>query len=399
MTGDLNSKIRVIDADSHVMEREEIWEKYMEDEYRPKRPRMVQCHDQCDWFFIVDTSLAPPPFSFKGRHPFGVGGLGPIGLKDRQEEAEREKLQGALVGGFDPHARIKDMDLEGRDVDVLYPSLLLGENMNTFKDYKLISAICRAYNNWLADFCRPYPDRLKAVASVCLYDVDEAVKEVNRCVSRLGFVGVMIAPAYVGTRDLDNPEFYPFYEECQRLGIPVSLHIALQENPPKLERINHRDFALTFALVSIPHLIALGQLIFGGVLDRFPKLRFAFLESGVGWVPYMMERFDSKYKGNWFLGEEAKTLPRMPSEYVKSEQLFFSCDSDEETLPYVVELIGEDRILYASDYPHNDATFPNSVRNILNNHKLSESAKIKILQENPTRLYGLEKTAVKASGV
>ncbi len=382
-------KYLTIDADAHVMEQQETWDKYIEEEFRPKRPRMVQCHDQCDWFYIVDTSLSPPTFSFKGRHPFGVGGLGPVRLKDRHDEAEREKLQGTLVGGFDPHVRIKDMDLEGRDIDVLYPSLLLAENLNTYRDYKLISAICRAYNSWLADFCRAYPDRLKGVASVCLYDVEGAIKEVNRCVTELGFVGVMIAPAYIGTKDLDDPEFYPFYEECQRLDIPVAIHIALQQDPPKLERINHRDFALTFALVSLPHLIALGQLIFGGVLDLFPTLRFAFLEAGVGWVPYMMERFDSKYKGNWFLGEDAKTLPRLPSEYEKSDQLFYSCDSDEETLPYVVELIGADRILYASDYPHNDATFPNSVMNILSNEKLSDSAKRKILGENAARLYKL----------
>jgi hypothetical protein len=274
--------------------------------------------------------------------------------------------------------------------------VLLACNVPSLRpNLNLAAAICRAYNNWLADFCKSYPERLKGIAVVNLMDVEEAVKEVNRCVTKLGFIGVMITP-YVVEKNLDDPALYPFYEEVQRLGVPIGIHINFQTSPAKLERIVHSDYGLCHALVAIPHIIALGQLIFGGVLDRFPKLRVALLETGVGWVPYWIDRFDAKYKATYACTSGKPYLSRLPSEFIKSEQLFFSCDPDEQTLPYAVEVVGEDRILYASDYPHHDARFPESVRDISNHQKLSASAKRKILGENAAKLYGLTRSVSQA---
>lgn len=378
----------VIDADSHVVEMPEVWEKYVEKPFWGQRPRMLKLGDDSDWFALIDGMFAPPHHAFKGRFPFG-GASQALRHAGRGEGDPNPPLR-LDVGFTDPQARLKDMDIEGRDIDVLYPSMMLACNNPWFQNPLHIAAFCRAYNNWLADFCSASPARLKGVAVVTLLDVDEAVKEVNRCVTQLNFVGVMVAPAYVRDKNLDDPTLYPFYDEVQRLRIPIGVHISLTPNPPKLERIVHEDFSLTFALVTLPHIIALGSLIFGGVLDRFPKLRFVFLESGVGWLPYWMERFDEKYESTFETwGPEFKNPSRFPSEYVKSDQLFFSCDSNEKGLAFAVQVVGEDRVVYASDYPHHDCRFPNSVRDILEHRELSRSAKRKILGENAGRLYGL----------
>lgn len=380
--------LQVIDADSHVVEMPEVWDKYVEQPFWGQRPRMLKLGDESDWFALIDGMFAPPHHAFKGRFPFG-GASQALRHAGRGEGDPNPPLR-LDVGLTDPQARLKDMDIEGRDIDVLYPSMMLACNNPWFQNPPYISAFCRAYNNWLAHFCTVSPKRLKGVAVVTLLDMEEAIKEVTRCVTQLNFVGVMIAPAYVQEKNLDDPALFSFYEEVQHLGIPIGVHISLTPNPPKLERIVHENFALTFALVTVPHIIALGSLIFGGVLDRFPKLRFVFLEAGVGWIPYWMERFDEKYESTYETwGPELKIPPRLPSEYIQSDQLFFSCDSNEQALPYAVKVLGEDRIVYASDYPHHDCRFPNSVADILEHKELSTSAKRKILGENAARLYRL----------
>jgi uncharacterized protein len=383
-------RVLVVDGDGHVLETEETFEKYIEPEFKAQCPRLVKPYANSDTFFLIDGVFIPDSlWPLGGTYPLGYGALA-FRYAGRGDEALHEPGQ-VDVAGLSLNTRLRDMEIEGRDIDVLFPSILLGgSGSNQYRNLPLVSAVCRAYNSWLADYCRVAPERLKRVAVTCLHDIEAAVREVNRCVTQLGCVAAMIAPANPGDKTLDDPYFYPFYEECQRLDIPICLHISLQRHPDNLQRIVHRDFSLTFALVSMPHMIGLGQLIFGGVLDRFPKLRWALLESGVGWIPYFIERFDEKYKPMLELfGQEGKTLEKLPSEYARSEQLFFSCDPDEAALPLAVEFLGEERIIYASDYPHHDAKFPHSVQMIWEHPKLSESAKKKILGVNATHLYKL----------
>ncbi|MBI3743235.1 MAG: amidohydrolase family protein [Chloroflexi bacterium] len=126
------------------------------------------------------------------------------------------------------------------------------------------------------------------------------------------------------------------------------------------------------------------SLLLGGVLDDFPRLRFAFLESGAGWAPYWMDRLDDYY-------EEFKEhrLEHLPSDYFRSGQCFISCEVEEKTIPYVVQVLGEDRVIYASDYLHHDAKFPRSVALIAERKDLSRSAKTKILGGNAAKLFRL----------
>jgi predicted TIM-barrel fold metal-dependent hydrolase len=132
--------------------------------------------------------------------------------------------------------------------------------------------------------------------------------------------------------------------------------------------------------------IQFAGLMYGGVAERFPKLRIAFLECGVGWVPYWMERMDEEWEKRGKI--EAPLCKNKPSEYVKHGNWFFAMEPEEETLPYVIERIGEDKIVFASDYPHWDGIFPHVVSTIRGRKDISESAKAKVLGENAKRFYG-----------
>jgi hypothetical protein len=132
--------------------------------------------------------------------------------------------------------------------------------------------------------------------------------------------------------------------------------------------------------------IQFAGLIYGGVPERFPKLRIAFLECGVGWVPYWMERMDEEWEKRGKV--EAPLCKKKPSEYVKSGNLFFALEPEEETVPYVIERIGADKILFASDYPHWDGMFPHVVSTIRARKDIPDEAKAQILGQNAKRFYG-----------
>lgn len=388
----------VIDADGHVFDGEEVWQNYLDEQYR-HRIKVFKPNDfpETEHFFFVDGDPIPPLFSIQGRFPMGAGTL----VRHTGKKEGLPGIKDIYEGATDPQTRLKDMDREGRDVDILFPSIMLF--LLSIRDAELAAAMCRAYNNWLADFCKANPDRLKAVAVVPFQDMQLAVEELKRVARELGVVGVMCPAAYYD-KNLDDPVLYPFYDACQQLDLPLCLHVVAEidadtKYPPGNERYN--QFPLWHAwLKSISHMHALACVIGGRVLDEFPKLSFAFMETGVGWVPYWLDKLEENVetfrKELPNLTTPINKLKMLPREYLQTGRLYFECDCDEETLPFVAELIGEDKILYASDYPHFDARFPDSVRAISERETLSESAKRKILGENAARFYKLDYEAIKA---
>ncbi|MBI2370079.1 MAG: amidohydrolase [Deltaproteobacteria bacterium] len=281
---------------------------------------------------------------------------------------------------FDLESRLKDMDLMGVDISVLYPTsgLLIG----AIREPDFAVALARAYNSFLADFCNQSP-RLKGVAVIPVQRVHEAVKELNRAVTELGLVGVLL-PGHGHGKNLGSPEFDPIYAEAERLGVPLGVHPASSFNPVGVE---FDTFLCAHAIAfTSDALIQSCGIIMGGVPEKFPRLKIAFLESGCGWIPYWMERLDSHYEKR---AEEAPLLKAKPSEYMRHGNIYYSCEPEEQTLSYVLEWVGEDKMLYASDYPHWDMEFPDSVEEIKKKATLTDEAKRKILGENARRLYGL----------
>ena len=364
---------RVIDADGHIAEPESLWEKYLQKKYRERRPRIIRDNWGKPRYLLEGRLHTTPP----GRGMGNPDGWGIAAGSDTHK------------GSHDPAERLKDLDLEGIDIAVIFPTLMVTVAAGTLptRDYGLDVALCHAYNNWLADFCRHEPRRLKPVAVLPLRVIDESVKELQRCVKELGAVAVDI-PTYPCQKNPSDAYFFHLYEEAQELGIPVMLHASGGQQVPYAGWERFDNYVMGHA-ISHPfeQMIAVSAMICEGVLEKFSRLKFAFLESGIGWVPYWMERLDERFE------RRAKEIPlcrKPPSEYMKSEQCFFSCDPDEKLLKTAVEFLGQKRIIYASDYPHWDARYPDTVRLIRENPTLSDSAKAMILGGNAGRLFGLK---------
>jgi len=328
----------IIDADGHVVESIESLQRHLKPEHRARPLMDVEAWDRS----------------------FG-GTLG----KDNE----------------DPQVQLADMDAEGIDIQVIFPTRL---GLSAVKETHLAVDIARAWNDWLAEFCATDPQRLKGVAQVALQDVDAAIKEARRAVEALGHVGIMM-PTNVRDQDIGKRQFWPLYEEVERLGVGLALHGGTRAS----ERMHGRfDSFIAVHTVAFPFecMAALTGLIFAGVPEVFPRLRIAALEAGCGWIPFLMDRMDEEFEKRG--AREAPLLKAKPSEYLRSDRFYYSFEPEESTLPYVIERIGADKLLYASDYPHWDSAWPNTVRIFLGRDDVSDAHKRQILGENAQRFYG-----------
>jgi predicted TIM-barrel fold metal-dependent hydrolase len=276
------------------------------------------------------------------------------------------------------------MDLEGIECGMLFPSA--GLYLPSVGEAPYAVALCRAYNNWLFDYCRADPKRLLGVGVVPVQDIKEAVSETRRIALELGFKGAFVRPNPVQGRTLDDPYYDPFYAALQELGIPLMVHEGSGAYLPTAgaERFPGQWFFTHMVSHPFEQMLACLSLICKGVLERFPHLLVAFLESGAGWLPYWLWRMDEHRE---ILPFQVPWLKLKPSEYFR-RQCYVSCEPDEDNLAATVQAVGEDRILFASDYPHWDAIFPGATKAILDNDGISPSAKKKIMSGNAQKLLG-----------
>ncbi|OLB39340.1 MAG: hypothetical protein AUG14_09865 [Candidatus Rokubacteria bacterium 13_1_20CM_2_68_19] len=362
----------VVDGDGHVLETEATWDRFLEPKFRAAAPRMISDNRGVKRFLIDGWFWTTPPGPGVG-HPGGYEG-----------GAKIEKYH----GGSDPKARLGDMDLEGIDVTVLFATVTMGPSAGMLPsgDVEFETALCRAYNSWVADYATTDPKRLKAVAVLPTRNVPAAVKELTRCVEQLGFVGAEL-PTNSQGRYPGEPYFHPLYEEAQRLRVPIFIH---PHAGGQIDYVGRQRFTNFFHghMVAFPfeQMIAAMSIVTGGVLERFPDLTVGLIESGVGWVPYWFERMDEHYSK---LARLVPDLRRAPSDWAKSPNLVFSCDPDEDMLPAVLEWLGAERVMYASDYPHWDALTPDTVKLIAGRGDLTDEQKRLVLGENAIRVYRL----------
>lgn len=359
----------VIDCDGHVSETEEMWAEYLEPAYREQRPR------------IIRDNWSKEVWLVEGRiYSYNAADWG-------QKLPGWWELANTRPGGIDPYARLKDMDETKIDIAVVFGALMAG--LNTLHDAGLVGAMCRAYNTWARDYCQVDPQRLKFVAYVPLHTIEEAVHELHRAVKQCGAVGVAIAPSLwrVLGKNLDDAYFDPLYATLQELDVPLCLHdsgVATQDTAGG-ERMTDMFPLMHAAAFPFDNMIACGRLIYAGVLDRFPRMRVAFLESGLGWVPFWLDRLDAHTKMPYPLANKKK-----PSEYIRSEQCYFSFEADDQDLPAAIQRVGAERLIYASDYPHWDSEVEGAIDEVNNNPALQDAVKPQLLGSNAARLYRLK---------
>ena len=334
----------VIDADGHVTESTEQVAKYLDEPYR-RRPLGFPFYPADGW----DRRL--------------LGTLGDL--------------------GGDAETWLRAMDKGGVETAVLYPTL--GLFMSFLKDREWAVALCRAYNTFLHEEFVTASPRLKAVALLPVQAPDACAPELRRAVTELGLVGAMLAAD--GDHLLGDARFLPVYGEAERLGVMLGIHASGSHLGGAGVDMFPRFIQAHTCSHPFGQMRQITSIVFEGIPERFPTLRIAFLEAGCGWAPYWMERMDDEFdkRGR----AEAPALKRKPSEYVRSGNIYFSCEADEWLMPQAVKLCGENQIVYASDFPHWDNSYPGSIDEIRARGDITEVQKRKILADNCRRLYGL----------
>ena len=369
---------KVLDSDMHIVEPWDMWLHYIEPEFKGRAP--VGTHEApLDFGLEIDGGL------ISGWRSTTRGWAEKLGLGREREML----LKTALERHFDPVSQLEAMEKEGIDITVLFPTRGLAAQALEYEDTKQAAAVARAYNNWLADFCKGNPARTYGAAMLSVHNVEEAVVEARRAREELGFKGVFVRPNPVRGRNWHEPAYDPLWEECQGLGMPVCFHEGLSCLLPQAvaERFNKEpDRIWTTGHVAnhpMEQMYACLCMTAGGVLERFPQLRVAFLEANCSWVPYWLWRMDEHYEAREKWG--SKPLPLKPSEYFL-RQCFVSVEPDEELAKYVIDWMGDDHIVFSTDYPHQDSQYPHSLEKVLS-LPFAQESKRKILWDNCARLY------------
>jgi predicted TIM-barrel fold metal-dependent hydrolase len=289
-------------------------------------------------------------------------------------------------GGFDPKARLEVMDTEGIDAVLLFPTLS-AVPIAAIPDENFGLALARGYNNWLAQFCDAAPTRLFGVAQVPLLHMDAAIAECRRAVEELRMRMIFVRPNPYAGRAWTDPAYDPFWACVQDLDVPIAFHEGTFPRGLLTAGIDRFDSFFFQHIISHPfeQQLACLSLIAGGVLERFPRLRVAFMESGTGWLPYWLHRIDEHYET---LGWMVPEITMLPSAYFR-RQCYVSTEPEDPHVAAVADFIGSDRILFASDFPHYDAVFPGAVQTFIANSGLRDDKRRAILGDNAVALLGL----------
>jgi len=355
-------KMQVIDSDAHIIEDPALMAGIME--RFPDKMRLATA-DEWGAARVVEGRLYP-----NARGP-GAG----CPMHDGFNPATSPRT---------PEGVLADADREGIDQMVFFPSH--GLAVPGYLDLSFAAEVARLYNEWLAGYCRAHRERFFGVAVVPIEDVERSIA-LMRDAKRLGLVATMV-PAVLRARNLDHPSLEPFFAAAEELDMPIAVHGAPGIHLPPLgaERF---DNYLQVHCVSFPFdmMVATTSLVLGGVLERHPRLRVGLLESGVGWVPYFIERMDEHLEKRGRLAPDCK---RKPSEYVERGQLYVSCEPGEAGVRFAVETLGADFILFASDYPHWDGEFPNATRPLRESAELPADVRARIFAGNARVFYGLQ---------
>jgi predicted TIM-barrel fold metal-dependent hydrolase len=356
----------------HVIEPRDLYQRYLDPRHGERAPRPLDAEHAYVSNWTVDGYTFPRPIG-KGR-------------PDAEARA-RAALKDYAAAGFDSVSQQRAMDVEGIDLAVLFRTLPV-VCVDAFEP-EFAVALCRAWNDWAADFVKPAPARMKAAALLTLHDPALAAQELRRAVTELGFVAAQMMPNPVNGRNLQDPAMEPLWTEAERLNVPICFHPA--PNNYAQDHFINRFLTSPSATITgglnnpVELMAAIASMTAGGVLERHPALRVAFLEGNCSWLPWLLWRLD-EYWQMAKSGETAK-LQGLPSEYFR-RQCFISVDPDEDQVEWVIQKLGDDTLVFSTDYPHSDSHFPEATELFLK-LPISEASKRKILWDNCCRLYGL----------
>lgn len=333
-----------IDADGHVLEPDWLWEKYLEPRYRE---RALRIRTDADGLEYLELDGRPSERTVKG----ALGLMGAMGDETARPSRERRYMDHIPYGAGDPSERMALLDRENLTTTLLYPTIhLLWECEVT--DPEISLAYCRAYNRWIADFCRDSGGRLVPIAHLTLLDPEGSAAELERAVGD-GCRGGWVAPFTHTRKGHGHPDHDVLWRKAVELDVPVAIHPTFEpvwSIPVRFDRLGrsgefHYNVTLRQGVQQ-----ALLTFFDYGTLERFPSLRLGVLESGMGWLGPFLDRCDAVFDT---VSGRSLPLSAKPSElFVR--QCFISGDPDETAAPLLFEHVGAHLFMWATDYPHPD---------------------------------------------
>lgn len=357
----------IVDADAHVEESEEMFER-LDKEFRPRRPLPIRfdndtVYGKYNAVWLIDGDTYPKLVG-KGGTIFRTPTLMEAASLKRESIGAQELT--------DIGARIKDMDKVKIDTQVVFPSLFL---TTTTEDPRLEAALLRAYNSFLGECSAATKGRIRFAALVPIRDVEESIKEIKRA-AKIGATAVMLQ-GMAWDKLLGDESLFPFYRAAADLNLPICVHLGW--GCPALTGIF--DASTNFYSAILPVVMGFNSILSSAAFEKIPNLRCGFLEAGVAWIPFLIKqvrRDNARHK-------RAKD----PIEYFRTGRVFVSAEPDED-LSGIAEIVGDDSFVLGSDYPHGDPSRQEDmVAEFRERADLLPRMVEKMLCDNSRKLYGL----------
>jgi predicted TIM-barrel fold metal-dependent hydrolase len=369
---------RLISADSHFVEPPKMWAERLDRRFRDRAPHAVRLEGKPAEYFVCED-LAPAPIA-----AFFSAGVPAAEMP----QFMRRGFDEAPKAVHDPAERIKDQDRDGVSAEVIYTSM--GMPLFGLGDAEFRAACFRAFNDWATEYCGYDLKRLIPLGLITLEDIPAAVAELER-IKKRGMAGAMIWGEAPADRPYSLPDYDPFWAAAQDLDMSLSLHIltgakGTAGHASKVLNPNMRGVEFMTGVISMIHPIerTLTSMVIGGVFERFPRLKIVSAENDVAWIPFFLFRID-KYAAR---GLANIKLPLKPSEYIKRN--VYATFIDDPVFVNLLDWYPSDNIMWSSDYPHGQATFPRSQEYVAKHlSKVSDTDRRKIVHDTAAKLYGL----------
>jgi predicted TIM-barrel fold metal-dependent hydrolase len=363
--------MQVLSADSHVLEPPDLWTTRMQAKFRDRAPHLIHEYNGKKGDFLACDPLRPfNPFS-----------LGCAGVKPEDQERLAELGYGACrPGSWDPVERLKDMDMDGLGVEIFY----CGYGMSMFSypgDDEFQRDAHRAYNDWAAEYASHSPKRLLPIANISMTDPDKDLEELNR-VRKMGFRGIFVSNDPLEHRRYTNPMWDKFWSAVEEFDMPVNVHILTRQGGPQVGA----DPLVDGVLLPVPAFRTIAEMCSQGTLAAHPKLKIISVENDIGWIPNYLKRME------WYGYRFAPRYPHWTENPVETwKRQVFATFQDDVPGMRCRDLIGVENLMWGSDYPHFDSTWPNSREAIARNFEgVPQDEQDLILGGNMIRVYNLQ---------
>ena len=381
--------LSIIDVDSHISEPHDLWTSRAPASLRDRVPRVVRSGDTRAWVVDRDVQLSTA-------NPSSV--IRKDGHKSRGVEFFGWQIEDVHVACYDMHARVEILDRLGLYAQILYPNVagFGSQNFMKVEDGDLRLACARIYNDAMAEIQAESGGRLLPMALMPWWNIAQSVEEIARA-KALGLKGIVMCsdPDSIGLPDLGADAWKPFWDACNDAELPVNFHIGASETAfnmfgraawPSMGM--SRRLALGSAALFLENSRVISNLLYSGIFERCPSLKIVSVESGIGWIPFVLESIDYEWKETSSQLERA--LSMAPSEYFKRH--IYGCFWFEKTAPTkLIDQVGEDNVLFETDFPHPTCLYPKVQEYIAEvSADWSETRKRKILQDNAAALYHVE---------